>query len=252
MATERKRRIRETDKRNNASFHVLAVQCVVCVVLVLVTWLFARFGGSAAVQLRTYLQNMLQDNSIATAVSLWVQQSNEEPDTKTEESQSTDEPTNMLANTTFVTAKVVRLSGLPVANTDAQATLPIAPDQGTVTSLFGQRENPTATGDEFHKGLDIAAESGTKVSAMLFGVVTDTGVDPWLGNYVVLSHGDIEITYAHCRDVSVAAGTVVKAGDRVATVGSTGNSTGNHLHIEMRKAGELCDPAVLVPVSAYD
>lgn len=241
MATERKRRVRETDKKGNAGFRVLAVQCAACAALVLVLWLFARFGGNAAAQLREYLKTRLEDNSFTTAVSLWAQNLVSESD---EESKEDSKP-----NAAFVSVLPMHLSNVASSST---TVLPIAVEHGTITSCFGSRENPTAAGDEFHKGLDIAANAGTPISAMRFGVVTKVGEDAWLGNYVVLSHGDVDVTYAHCQTVTVQKGDVVKAGDAVATVGSTGNSTGNHLHIEVYRDGELCDPAEMVTVSAYD
>lgn len=220
---------------------MLAVQCAVCVALVMVMWLFAQFGGNAAKQLRGYLKARLEDNSVATAVSLWVQDL---------VSDKTDEESPPASHAAFVAEIGKHQSTVAVAPVDT--ALPIAPSDATVTSLFGERENPTATGDEFHKGLDLAAAAGTPIAAIRFGIVIETGEDVWLGNYVMLSHGDVQITYAHCRDIAVSVGDTVKAGDTVATVGSTGNSTGNHLHVEMYKNGVLGDPAQWIAVSAYD
>lgn len=214
---------------------MLVVQCVACAVLVLVLWLFSRFGSAAANQLRDYLKLRLEDNSVATAVSLWMQDLADEERVDFEKT-----------NVAFVSTSTVHLSD------GSDTVLPIDPNKGTVTSAFGNRNNPTATGEEFHKGLDIAAERGTPIAAMRFGVVTDTGEDKWLGNYVVLSHGNLNVTYAHCSTVAVNIGDIVKAGETVATVGNSGNSTGNHLHIEIYQDGFLCDPAEIVKVSAYD
>ncbi len=100
--------------------------------------------------------------------------------------------------------------------------------------------------------MDIAADEGTAISAMFFGTVKDVGESSSLGNYIKLYHGDgVEILYAHCSKVTAEKGTVVEAGDKVAEVGSTGNSTGNHLHIEIRKDGVSYNPAAIVPADRY-
>lgn len=249
MATERKKQARTKGNKQNASFGVLIVQCIACLIVVLFVWLFASLGGSTAKQLRGFLKEQLGDNSLAAAVSVWIdeQWGNGEDKTASDHGDdSSDEIPDEKTDAAFVA------SVSPPAAEYAVTALPIAQTAGTVTSLYGTRDNPTAAGEEFHKGLDIAAERGTDIAALMFGVVTDAGTDRWLGHYVVLAHGNLEVTYAHCSEITVKVGRVVKAGETVAKVGSTGNSTGNHLHIEMRKDGVLFDPAAMVAVTAYD
>ena len=240
VSTERKKHTRAKKNGGQASFGVLIVQCVACAAMVLLLWMFSYFGGDAFRQLKQILSEQMNDHSLMTAITVWLD------DHRTEESE--DEP----SQTPDSKENAVLVSASPISARPDAVCLPIDPECGTVTSLFGGRNNPTASGTEFHKGLDIAAEQGTPIAAMMFGVVTDQGQDRWLGNYVVIAHGDWQVTYAHCDRVSVKTGAVVKAGEPVATVGSTGNSTGNHLHIELRKGGDVCDPSVLVPVSRYD
>lgn len=241
MSTERKKRARTKASAGQASFGVLIVQCVACAVMVLLLWMFSYFGGDAFEQLRRNLREQFNDQSLMTAITVWMNGVREDnPKTEESPSKTTDDKDNAV------------LVSQSLSTTQSELCLPIAPAQGTVTSLFGGRDNPTAAGTEFHKGLDIAAEKGTPISAMMFGVVTDQGKDTFLGNYVVIAHGDWQVTYAHCDRVSVHEGAVVKAGESVATVGSTGNSTGNHVHVELRKGGDVCDPSVLIPVSQYD
>ncbi|MCE5312130.1 MAG: M23 family metallopeptidase [Nitrospiraceae bacterium] len=110
------------------------------------------------------------------------------------------------------------------------------PVEGTVTSEYGKRSSPTQ-GDsvqEHHSGLDISAPSGTRVKATADGVVTFSGYNAGNGNLVVIEHGLGYTTfYAHNSANRVSVGQTVKRGQLIALVGSTGNSTGPHLHYEV-------------------
>jgi lipoprotein NlpD len=95
-----------------------------------------------------------------------------------------------------------------------------------------------------HQGIDLAAPAGTPIYAVFSGRVVYAGVQKGYGNLVILEHSDrIMTVYAHNENNLVVTGEQVKAGDQIATMGSTGRSTGNHLHFEIRKAGKPLDPA---------
>lgn len=117
--------------------------------------------------------------------------------------------------------------------------LPVA---GRLTSGYGWR-NISVGGNLFHGGIDLAAPVGTPVRAARSGVVTLAG---WSGSYgyaVYLDHGDgTETRYAHLSAVLVEVGAVLRQGDTLGLVGSTGASTGPHLHFELRRAGRAVDP----------
>lgn len=112
-----------------------------------------------------------------------------------------------------------------------------------ITSGFGPRVDPVYGTDGFHKGIDIAAATGTPVVAAADGRVVYAG---WCGGYgiaVFIWHGDgKETRYAHLSGTAVRQGTVVKAGDIIGYVGSTGKSTGPHLHFEVRVGGKAVNP----------
>ena len=98
---------------------------------------------------------------------------------------------------------------------------------------------------KLHSGIDIPAEQGAVILAAADGTVTEVGFDQERGNYLVLDHGGgLTTMYAHCRNVEVKEGDTVKAGEMVAAVGSTGMSTGPHLHFEVRQDGEAQNPVV--------
>ncbi len=114
------------------------------------------------------------------------------------------------------------------------ATPSIAPTKGWATSGFGYRTSPFTGNREFHRGLDIAGRIGTPVKAPSKGRVTFVGRRRALGNTVILSHDyGIETIYGHLEDVLVKPGTKVARGDLIARMGTTGRSTGPHLHYQV-------------------
>ena len=121
------------------------------------------------------------------------------------------------------------------------------PVEGTLTSGYGLRTSPTAGSEEFHYGLDLAAEEGTEVCAFADGTVRASGESSSYGKYVILDHAnDTATLYAHLSRSDVKAGDTVKMGDAIAAVGQTGNATGPHLHFELQKAEDFVDPIYYV------
>ena len=96
---------------------------------------------------------------------------------------------------------------------------------------------------KLHSGIDIPADQGAVILAAADGTVTETGFDAAKGNYLILDHGDgLTTMYAHCRNVDVKEGDTVRSGEMIAAVGSTGMSTGPHLHFEVRQDGQAQNP----------
>ena len=116
--------------------------------------------------------------------------------------------------------------------------VPIDPEEGTLTSGYGYRSGKK------HEGVDFAAEEGTPIYAVADGKATIPENPGGFGKTVMIDHGNGYITfYAHCASIDVNDGAQVKAGDQIATVGKTGKATGEHLHLELRKAdGSTVDP----------
>ena len=117
------------------------------------------------------------------------------------------------------------------------------PQSYTITSLFGYREDPFTGEISYHGGTDIAAPGGTPILAAADGTVSiANGTDSWGGSYgyhVKIGHADsFETLYAHCSSICVTEGQQVKQGEVIAYVGTTGSSTDNHLHFEVRQDGE--------------
>ena len=129
----------------------------------------------------------------------------------------------------------------PVANEPVQRIeKPETPEKwtllntGRITSRYGERELDGVTG--FHSGIDIAGNYGDDVYAIGDGAVFECGVDEGYGNYIKIRHSDKGITtlYGHLQSIGVNEGETVKRGDIIGTVGSTGRSSGPHLHLEVR------------------
>jgi murein DD-endopeptidase MepM/ murein hydrolase activator NlpD len=118
------------------------------------------------------------------------------------------------------------------------------PVTGTITSPFGWRSNPFGGAPEFHPGLDIAAPTGTTVTAAAAGTVIVAQWYGGYGNYILIDHGGGYSTgYGHLSAIYVSDGQSVARGQAIGAVGSTGQSTGPHLHFEVRIAGKPVDPA---------
>ncbi|MBE3519472.1 MAG: peptidoglycan DD-metalloendopeptidase family protein [Firmicutes bacterium] len=124
----------------------------------------------------------------------------------------------------------------------------IWPVQGTITSYFGNRIHPILGDARFHAGIDIAAGYGTPIRAAEDGRVLVARYEGGYGNYVVLDHGGgISTVYAHCQSLLVKVGQEVTRGQVIAKVGSTGLSTGPHLHFEVRVQGQPTNPLNYLP-----
>jgi murein DD-endopeptidase MepM/ murein hydrolase activator NlpD len=116
-------------------------------------------------------------------------------------------------------------------------------DGAHLGSSFGNREDPFTGRRAFHAGLDFTAAPGTAIHAAAGGTVVFAGFKPDYGWVVEIEHGNGLMTrYAHASRLLVKSGALVTPGDRIAEVGSTGRSTGPHLHFEVLRNGEAADP----------
>jgi murein DD-endopeptidase MepM/ murein hydrolase activator NlpD len=123
----------------------------------------------------------------------------------------------------------------------------IWPVSGRVTSEFGPRVSPRRGGSRHHPGMDIGAPNGSRVEAAAAGRVTFAGGSRGYGRMVVVDHGgDLKTVYAHLATIFAHEGQAVRQGDLLGTVGMTGNTTGPHLHYEVRFRGAAVDPMCYV------
>lgn len=238
---EQKKKKEKQGKQRKAVMHwsVVAVQSIACCVMVLAVLLLRVAGGESYESLRQHVRQALARNEWMTALSqVWQDKplknvENIEAEGVKVDDFTLDEPVQLTVSSDVVVAVP------PLAN-------------GTLTSAYGQRTHPIYGGEEFHNGVDIAAPQGTALVAMYDGEVTEVGENDSIGRYLRLRHsGDVEVLYGHCESVTVRQGDTVRAGDTVAEVGSTGVSTGNHVHLGVKVAGVVCDPAALLSLERY-
>lgn len=275
-----------TDGKGGPGLQMVAVQSIACAALLLITLLLRLAGGDAYGQLRASFEQAVMDNSVmATLAALFDTPPGPGEDAgdktgspSTTATTSTASATGFTGSTTAAAAGAAAATGSTTAapaadkpavmavgktlveppdgssfvrlQTNLVARLPV--DKGVLTSGYGYRDNPTGPGQQFHAGVDIAADEGEPIYAMFFGVVVDAGASDSYGNYIRIYHGNgLEIFYAHCARVTAEIGDTVKAGSKVALVGATGDATGNHVHIEAFQDETRYDPSGVVPVAAY-
>ena len=122
----------------------------------------------------------------------------------------------------------------------------IKPVEGVISSKFGQRDTATGTVPKNHTGTDIAANLGTKIVSATNGEVVLSSEEGDYGKHLKIQIGEVSIIYAHCNNLYVKQGDTVVQGQEIAEVGSTGNSTGPHLHFEIRYQERKVDPESII------
>lgn len=238
--TQAREKRQEKEKRHPPlHLSVMAVQSVACCVAVLLALLLRVAGGEAYRSLQQSFHEALARNEWVSAIArMW----DGDPIEKAK-----SEDVSSVKEDAFTDEKPSQLTGSPGA---VEAVAPL--ERGTLTSGYGERVHPISGAQEIHSGVDVAAPTGTDLRAAYDGEVVEVGENTQLGKYIRLNHGGgIEILYGHCEEIVAAQGAQVRAGERVALVGSTGVSTGSHVHICVKLDGVLCDPAVLLPIDRY-
>ncbi len=136
-----------------------------------------------------------------------------------------------------------RTTGTPTPQVSISIPSRMPLQDAKATSDFGMRTHPVLGGRRAHKGIDLAAPTGTPVYATADGLVQMAEWYSSYGNYIQIGHGsELETRYAHLSRIAVSAGSMVRKGDLIGYVGSTGRSTGPHLHYEVRVGGVAVNP----------
>ena len=143
-------------------------------------------------------------------------------------------------HTSFPSIRKIKSHLDHIAHEHEHAAQPVA---GRLTSKYGMRLHPISKDWTMHDAIDIAAPKGTAIKNVLEGKVVFAGDRGGYGQTIVVEHADGRSSlFAHCSELSVKVGDVVQVGDKLGEVGNTGNSTGNHLHFELRENGKTIDP----------
>lgn len=176
----------------------------------------------------------INENAIGGAEENITDNTNQTQDTS--ETQNNEQTSEQNAKTTELSQEEQ-----DIANIKATTTF-IKPVEGEISSKFGQREPTTSTVPKKHTGVDIAANMGTKILSATAGEVVIASEEGDFGKHLKIQIGEVSVIYAHCNNLYVKQGDQVTQGQEIAEVGSTGNSTGPHLHFEIRISERTIDP----------
>ncbi len=233
----------------------LLLQFLVCLVLFGLLFALKSSNSKLFTDLVYMFSNKLEDNlSIEEAQSVFSVITEIKPEKSTDNTSETTEEAEE-EETVFVPFEEPSLSAEIIASggrdikVSSDSDIPenvsvnsyklnqkmVLPLKGKTTSEFGVRTHPISGDLRFHAGIDIAAPKGTNIYSAFDGEVIEADYDKWNGNYLKINHdNDIMTVYCHCEKLNVKKGQKIRAGEVIASVGSTGSSTGPHLHFELR------------------
>ncbi len=245
-------------KKPDYLLKTLMLQFLVCALLLGALAFLSQKGSAVLKDLRTTVSDELGKNTVVPdlrEVFAVIEPTTTNP---TETTTPATEPSTE-ATTTPVTAPAATAPAVLKATVEDEETTAedasaavysfnqpmIRPVAGEITSPFGSRTHPVTGNADFHYGTDIAAAEGTPVRAAFAGTVIKAEYHEMNGNMVKIDHGNGNVTvYCHLLSFSVKPGDTVKAGQTVGQVGSTGDSTGPHLHFGIQLDGVYYDPQI--------
>ncbi|MBQ7654278.1 MAG: M23 family metallopeptidase [Clostridia bacterium] len=250
--TRERRKQKESEKKSDHIARMMITQLLLCAVMTLFVVFAGRTGGGGFLQLkegynrltsrdmsvsqlwqevRNVVKTVVKKDEIKTTSNLFAKKVNidealDDSLGKGGEDQQVFAPTGTTLFSPFLVSSTI-----------------CTPVSGTISSPFGYRVNPITRAWSFHSGIDIAAGYGEKIKAAYYGTVSSVGYDEAAGNFVIISHsGGLVTKYFHCCEILVSEGANVRKGEAVARVGSTGMSTGPHLHFIIEINGKKVNP----------
>lgn len=244
---ENSEQVMPTEKKGNPVNTIMIVQLVVCIFAVASVFLIGRLSPQTFEFIKNEYNRIMSVDMdagefAASAKKVIGQAESAVP----QESVDTEQTENKKSTKTVKSASDGNtLAVMSLFKSDEEITVPV---HGEITSEYGNRTNPVSGEYLMHSGIDIAADSGEEVRAAYSGIVSVTGSNSVSGNYIGLIHRDgSETFYCHCSKIIAKKGDVIRAGETVALVGSTGRSTGPHLHFEIEVNGKTVDPLLYLP-----
>lgn len=266
------KKVKNTEEKDFYSV-VIVCQFFLCLLLVGIIFLLNLYGGAFGAEVTKKLTDILNYSStseeISSAISVVQEFFGGETFAVSGSTVTDYETTSERVETTAEAAEETAIDDLTTENA-YETTLPIGGDDlevfeaaektsfapyvttdkllspvenGRYTSYFGYRTNPITGEWSFHTGLDIAATEGTKIRCALNGTVTKVGEDERAGKYIIVTHSEgFQTFYCHCSEILAEVGMNLLKGETLALVGSTGWSTGPHLHFEVRRDGIRLNP----------
>lgn len=252
-----------SNKKDIKLLKKMIIQILICVLIYMVIYIIQNsqfiFSEEFLKKVNDILSYDMNFNEIYTNCSNYIMQFINKEDAKTEEntveSNKNENTNNELAIGGANEEKIEETKQEEIQqieenftqeekdiNAIKQTTSFIKPIEGTISSPFGNRNPTTATVPTNHTGTDIAANLGTKIKSATEGEVVLSSEEGDYGKHLKIQIGEVSIIYAHCNALYVNQGDKVVQGQEIAEVGSTGNSTGPHLHFEIRYQERTVDP----------
>lgn len=233
------------EKKKNSTNSVMIVQLVVCIFAVVSVFLIGRLSPQTFEFIRDEYNRIMSVDMDAKEIASSAKKVIERAEA-TDEWQTAEKSTERKnVNTVKSAADGEVMAVMSLFKSDEEITVPV---HGEITSEYGNRTNPVSGEYLMHSGVDIAASQGTEIRAAYSGIVSEVGSNSVGGNYISLVHKDgSETLYCHCSKIIAEKGDVIRAGETIALVGSTGRSTGPHLHFEITVDGKTENPLLYLP-----
>lgn len=233
------------EKKKISTNSVMIVQLVVCIFAVVSVFLIGRLSPQTFEFIRDEYNRIMSVDMDAKEIASSAKKVIERAEA-TDEGQTAEKSTERKnVNTVKSAADGEVMAVMSLFKSDEEITVPV---HGEITSEYGNRTNPVSGEYLMHSGVDIAASRGTEIRAAYSGIVSEVGSNSVGGNYISLVHKDgSETLYCHCSKIIAEKGDVIRAGETIALVGSTGRSTGPHLHFEITVDGKTENPLLYLP-----
>lgn len=242
---------------------LILLQCVLCILIVTGVFLVSKISPSAFEKMRSDYAGIMRKDMSAGELAEQIRDAAEFVFKPVEMTVSEVDSYDVISDETGETVAVGELKengsgGGDIEHKEAAKGTSFAPyyvsvdpvlpvENARITSRFGYRTNPVSGNYGFHTGLDLAAEEGTPVAASFYGRIIETGSSDVWGNYVLMEHSEkLQTYYCHLSEIYVEENAVIRQGETVGLVGSTGWSTGPHLHFEVRINGIRVNPESLL------
>lgn len=233
------------EKKKNSTNSVMIVQLVVCIFAVVSVFLIGRLSPQTFEFIRDEYNRIMSVDMDAKEIASSAKKVIERAEA-TDEGQTAEKSTERKSVSTVKSAADGEVMAvMSLFKSDEEITVPV---HGEITSEYGNRTNPVSGEYLMHSGVDIAASQGMEIRAAYSGIVSEVGSNSVGGNYISLVHKDgSETLYCHCSKIIAEKGDVIRAGETIALVGSTGRSTGPHLHFEITVDGKTENPLLYLP-----
>ena len=254
-------------KKDFKLFKKMVIQLIICVAIYLViymiqnnNYIFSEDFVKKANEILSYDTNFVEIyENVKNQINSWFnpnqEQNNQENGQETEQgiggaeeniedmqvAEGGDEAASNAENTNQEQATPLTPEEQEIADIKNTTTF-IKPIEGNISSPFGWRDSATGSVPKNHTGTDIAANLGTKIKSATDGEVVLCSEEGDYGKHLKIQIGEVSVIYAHCNNLYVKQGDKVTQGQEIAEVGSTGNSTGPHLHFEIRLREKQIDP----------